>query len=162
MRAVEEGLPLVRAANTGISAVVDAYGRTQVLLELGTPGIIDTRLRRPLPPTPYARFGDGTALALVLLAWAVVELRPRLQKPAFLARISTLLHYFLGPLDSSGVISSPERVAANGLIDCSMGPASRLRSVFSARCWGSPWGDFSASSDRQNIAGGQKIHANIA
>ena len=89
MRAVEEGLPLVRAANTGISAVVDAYGRTVAMLELGTAGIIDTRLPRSLSPTPYARFGDWTALALVLLAWATFRLRPRLRNAAFLTRIST-------------------------------------------------------------------------
>jgi apolipoprotein N-acyltransferase len=89
MRAVEEGLPLVRAANTGISAVVDAYGRTVAMLELGTAGIIDTRLPRPLPPTLYARFGDWTALALVLLAWALIRLRPRLRNSEFLTRIST-------------------------------------------------------------------------
>lgn len=89
MRAVEEGLPLVRAANTGISAVVDAYGRTVAMLELGAAGIIDTRLPRPLPPTLYARFGDWTALALVLLAWALIRLRPRLRNSEFLARIST-------------------------------------------------------------------------
>jgi apolipoprotein N-acyltransferase len=89
MRAVEEGLPLVRAANTGISAVVDAYSRTVAMLELGTPAIIDTRLPRPLSPTPYARFGDWTALALVLLAWVIIRLRPRLRNMAFLTRIST-------------------------------------------------------------------------
>lgn len=88
MRAVEEGLPLVRAANTGISAVVDAYGRTQAMLELGTADIIDARLPRPLSPTPYARFGDFAGLALVLLAWAIVSLRPRLQKTAMLTRKS--------------------------------------------------------------------------
>lgn len=58
--------------------MVDAYGRTVAMLELGTAGIIDMRLPRPLSPTPYARFGDWTALALVLLAWATIRLRPRL------------------------------------------------------------------------------------
>lgn len=89
MRAVEEGLPLVRAANTGISVVVDAYGRTIAMLELDTSGTIDTRLPRRLPPTPYARFGDRTALALIILAWVIAGLRPRLQRAAFLTRIST-------------------------------------------------------------------------
>ena len=88
MRAVEEGLPLVRAANTGISAVVDPYGRTLAMLELGTPGIIDTRLPQPLPPTLYARFGDWAALALVLLTWAIVKMRPQLHKAVFLKRKS--------------------------------------------------------------------------
>ncbi|OJY28860.1 MAG: apolipoprotein N-acyltransferase [Rhodobacterales bacterium 65-51] len=77
MRAVEEGLPLVRAANTGISAVIDSYGRTRALLDLGTVGIIDARLPRPLAPTLYARIGDWSALVLILLAWVVAGIRRR-------------------------------------------------------------------------------------
>jgi apolipoprotein N-acyltransferase len=69
MRAVEEGLPLVRAANTGISAVVDPLGRVTAILELGERGIIDARLPRPLRATPYARFGDWMLLALLVASW---------------------------------------------------------------------------------------------
>jgi apolipoprotein N-acyltransferase len=69
MRAVEEGLPLVRAANTGISAVVDPLGRVTAILELGQQGIIDARLPRPLRATPYARFGDWMLLALLVATW---------------------------------------------------------------------------------------------
>ncbi len=71
MRAIEEGLPLVRAANTGISAVVDAYGKTQAILDIETSGVIDMRLPRPLPPTPYARLGDWSVLLLALGSWGV-------------------------------------------------------------------------------------------
>jgi apolipoprotein N-acyltransferase len=78
MRAVEEGLPLVRAANTGISVVIDAYGRTQAMLGLGTAGIIDARLPRPLAPTLYARFGDWSAVVLILFAWVVAGFRRRI------------------------------------------------------------------------------------
>ncbi len=78
MRAVEEGLPLVRAANTGISVVIDAYGRTQAMLDLGTSGVIDTRLPRPLAATLYARFGDWSAVVLILLAWVFAGFRLRL------------------------------------------------------------------------------------
>ncbi|WP_199230952.1 apolipoprotein N-acyltransferase [Azospirillum sp. TSO5] len=69
MRAVEEGLPMVRAANTGISAVIDGYGTISAKLPLNETGIVDARLPPPLSPTPYARWGD---LLLVPLALAVV------------------------------------------------------------------------------------------
>jgi apolipoprotein N-acyltransferase len=75
MRAIEEGLPLVRAANTGVSAIIDAYGRTRAMLELGKAGIIDGLLPQSLPSTAYARFGDWSALVLVLLAWAAASAR---------------------------------------------------------------------------------------
>ena len=72
LRAIEEGLPLVRAANTGISAVVDPLGRVIASLPLGSEGVLDAGLPRPLPPTLYARLGDGpagllTAVALILV-----------------------------------------------------------------------------------------------
>lgn len=71
MRAIEEGLPLIRAANTGISAVVDAYGTTLAMLDIETPGVIDGHLPRPLLPTSYARFGDWAVLLLMLGSWGV-------------------------------------------------------------------------------------------
>jgi apolipoprotein N-acyltransferase len=68
-RAIEEGLPMVRATPTGVSAVIDAYGRTQAgeRLGLGDFGVIDARLPPALGPTPYSRWGDA-AFALMLLA----------------------------------------------------------------------------------------------
>ncbi len=54
LRAVEEGLPLVRAANTGLSAVVDGYGRVLHKLPLGTDGVIDSLLPRPASVTFFA------------------------------------------------------------------------------------------------------------
>jgi apolipoprotein N-acyltransferase len=71
MRAIEEGLPLVRAANTGISAVVDAYGVTLAALDIETSGVIDLRLPGSLRPTLYARFGDWTVLVLIIGSWMV-------------------------------------------------------------------------------------------
>lgn len=72
MRAVEEGLPVVRAANTGISAVIDGYGAIRASLPLNRTGIIDAPIPPALPPTPYGRYGDlllvPLALAAVLLA----------------------------------------------------------------------------------------------
>jgi apolipoprotein N-acyltransferase len=67
LRAVEEGLPLVRAANTGISGIVDPYGRVIKRLGLGNTGVIDGILPQPLTPTPYARGGNWIVLALGLI-----------------------------------------------------------------------------------------------
>ena len=57
MRAVEEGLPLMRAANTGISAGFDAYGHELGRLGLGVPGVLVLPVPGALPPTPFARGG---------------------------------------------------------------------------------------------------------
>jgi apolipoprotein N-acyltransferase len=69
-RAVEEGLPLGRAANNGISAMVDPYGRVLASLGLGEMGVLDVSLPQPLPPTLYARYGDAILALLVLVALA--------------------------------------------------------------------------------------------
>ena len=69
VRAVEDGLPLVRAANGGISGVVDAHGRIVVALPLGATGILDVKLPAGLPDaTPYGRFGDWLVLLMALAA----------------------------------------------------------------------------------------------
>ena len=80
VRAIEEGLPLVRAANTGVSAVIDPVGRIVRSLPLGTEGVLDASLPRALEPTFYARFGDGPIGLLVLAALALVLWR-RLRAP---------------------------------------------------------------------------------
>ena len=67
MRAVEQGLPVVRAANTGISAVIDGQGRVLHALRLGSAGIIDAELPIALPETFYAKFGDWVLLILLML-----------------------------------------------------------------------------------------------
>jgi apolipoprotein N-acyltransferase len=67
-RAVEEGIPLLRAANTGISAVVDSYGRVETRSNMVVEAVIDAPVPAALPPTPFARFGIWTVLPLLLLA----------------------------------------------------------------------------------------------
>ncbi|MCB2110956.1 MAG: apolipoprotein N-acyltransferase [Defluviimonas sp.] len=58
LRAVEQGLPLLRVANTGVSAVIDAHGRVLQSLPLDTEGIIDAEVPPALPATLYSRTGD--------------------------------------------------------------------------------------------------------
>ncbi len=70
MRAVEEGLPIARAANTGISAAYDAKGREIARLGWGRPGSLVVALPAPLPPTLFARFGNAIPGVLALLACA--------------------------------------------------------------------------------------------
>ena len=80
LRAIEQGLPLIRVANTGISAVVDAKGRVRASMALGTAGTLDQALPPALSPTPFARWGD-TPLLLLLggLAALFVARRERLR-----------------------------------------------------------------------------------
>ncbi len=68
VRAIEEGLPVARAANTGISAMIDPLGRITASLNLGRMGVVDAPLPVALAATPYARFGD--LLFLILLGGA--------------------------------------------------------------------------------------------
>jgi len=65
LRAAEQGLPLLRAANTGISGVIDARGQVLASLALGEAGYLDVSLPPALPPTLYARFSDWPILAIV-------------------------------------------------------------------------------------------------
>ncbi|HEY1153187.1 MAG TPA: apolipoprotein N-acyltransferase, partial [Pseudolabrys sp.] len=77
VRAIEEGLPLVRAANNGISAVVDPVGRIIASLPLGAEGVLDAPLPKALPATVYARLGDAPAALIVLAALGWVLRRRR-------------------------------------------------------------------------------------
>jgi len=82
LRAIEQGLPLVRAANTGISAVIDPMGRIVARLGLGLEGVLDSNLPSAIPPTIYARVGDIPAAAIVILALIFV-VRRRVAKRTF-------------------------------------------------------------------------------
>ncbi|MEM1285625.1 MAG: apolipoprotein N-acyltransferase [Pseudomonadota bacterium] len=73
LRAVEMGLPMVRAANTGVSAIIDGYGRYWARLELGEQGVLDAQLPAALPVTVFARLGNWPCLLLLvlILTWSV-------------------------------------------------------------------------------------------
>ncbi|QAY76772.1 apolipoprotein N-acyltransferase [Sphingosinicella sp. BN140058] len=71
LRALEEGLPILRSTPTGISAVIDAEGRLLASLPWRERGVIDSRLPLPKPPTPFARLGNVLPLAFALLLAAL-------------------------------------------------------------------------------------------
>ena len=77
LRAVEQGLPLLRVANTGVSAAIDARGGIVQSLALGETGFLDVPLPGALPATPYARFGDWPVVALLLMLLAGAALTGR-------------------------------------------------------------------------------------
>ena len=77
VRAVEEGLPLIRAAYTGISAVIDPYGRILHTRALNDAGVIDTRLPRGIAATPYTGWGDIAFSIILLLSLAILLLISR-------------------------------------------------------------------------------------
>ena len=79
LRAIEQGLPVVRAANTGISAVIDPTGRLVARLGLGIEGVLDSNLPSAIPPTVYARTGD-IPVAAVIGAALIFVTRRRLSK----------------------------------------------------------------------------------
>ena len=68
MRAIEQGLPMIRAANTGISAMIDPHGRITQAIALGEAGYVDAALPAPLSPTLYARTGDWPIIVLLSIA----------------------------------------------------------------------------------------------
>jgi apolipoprotein N-acyltransferase len=78
LRAVEEGLPMIRAANTGVSAVIDAYGRILASLDMEREGVIDHVLPPPRVATPYSRWGDGTLALLLLTMLLLIAVRRQL------------------------------------------------------------------------------------
>jgi apolipoprotein N-acyltransferase len=79
LRAIEEGLPVVRATPTGISAIIDADGRIVQRLALGTAGRIDARLPVAKAPTLFATYGNilPVGFALLLIAGALLPLARR-------------------------------------------------------------------------------------
>ncbi len=80
VRAVEEGAPLIRAANNGVSAIIDSRGRMLQRLDMNVRGVIDGPLPAAAGPTPYSRIGDwGFAAILAAFAAAALAMSRRAQ-----------------------------------------------------------------------------------
>ncbi|UFM63764.1 apolipoprotein N-acyltransferase [Paracoccus sp. MA] len=79
LRAIESGLPLLRAANTGVSAVIDARGQLRATLGLNLAGRIDAALPGALPPTPWSRWRDWPALGLAAIGLLLAARRRNLR-----------------------------------------------------------------------------------
>lgn len=77
MRAIEQGLPLLRAANTGVTAVIDARGRLLQSLPLNRDGWLDAQVPGALATTAYVRLGDVPATVLLLAGLLVLWLKGR-------------------------------------------------------------------------------------
>ena len=73
-RAVEQGLPMIRVANTGVSAVIDSRGGIVTSMPLGQGGFVDAGLPPAAPQTLYSRTGDAPVLVVLLLGLATLAL----------------------------------------------------------------------------------------
>ncbi|MBO7244942.1 MAG: apolipoprotein N-acyltransferase [Alphaproteobacteria bacterium] len=80
MRAVEEGLPLVRATNNGVSAVINPYGEIIASLPLGKQGVLDTSLPRSNPPTLFSKYGNTLPLLMIFMIFIFALLTNRREK----------------------------------------------------------------------------------
>ncbi|MEX1660373.1 apolipoprotein N-acyltransferase [Thioclava sp. 15-R06ZXC-3] len=78
LRAIEQGLPLARDANTGVSALIDAKGRIVASLGMDHAGVLDVTLPASLPKTLYAKLGDGPIIALIAALFIVSLLIARI------------------------------------------------------------------------------------
>jgi apolipoprotein N-acyltransferase len=81
-RAIEQGLPVARAANTGVSAMIDPYGRLVAALPLNTDGFLDVGLPVAAPETLYYRWGEAiwllfAAVLSIFIAGRQWKLRPK-------------------------------------------------------------------------------------
>ena len=77
LRSAEMGLPMIRVANTGVSAMIDAAGRVTARIPMGEAGWRDAPLPPPLPPTLYARLGDAPMILVFLALLGLSRLRHR-------------------------------------------------------------------------------------
>jgi apolipoprotein N-acyltransferase len=84
MRAIEAGRPMLRATNTGITAIIDHHGVERAHLPWFTRGVLEGSIAGRTGATPYVRFGDAIALgaSLVVIAIALAALRLQRRSPA--------------------------------------------------------------------------------
>ncbi len=80
IRSVEEGLPLVRSANTGISVISDSFGRILSVLPLGQVGVVDGPLPTALEGTQFSRFGKFSFLLILLSYFALLTLGKQVRR----------------------------------------------------------------------------------
>ncbi|NBX04479.1 MAG: apolipoprotein N-acyltransferase, partial [Alphaproteobacteria bacterium] len=78
MRAVEQGLPLVRVANTGITAEIDPYGRILATIPLGQQGVLDVKLPKPLPARTVFNEHKNIFMLLLVIISGLLMLRQRI------------------------------------------------------------------------------------
>src|SRR5262249_54611941 len=131
VRAIEQGLPLVRAANTGISAVVDPFGRILEQLPLGAEGLIDSGLPERIEPTLYLR--AGIIFVKVVCARAVFLVVRRRRG----ARCASRAAFLPSPGDAATPPAIQDRKAVSGRARCHAraicSPASRWRKAIRTR-----------------------------
>ena len=72
LRAIEEGLPVLRAANTGISAVIDPFGRYVAHLPLGERGVVDASIPSAEATTVFSRMGSYLLLTLYVICAVLI------------------------------------------------------------------------------------------
>lgn len=77
MRSLETGRPMLRATNTGMTAVIDARGRVRGHLEPGTLGTLEAQVQGMQGLTPYVRFGNSLPVGAALLLLGLLWLRAR-------------------------------------------------------------------------------------
>lgn len=75
-RAVEQGLPVIRATNTGISAVIDSHGRMVASLNMHNYSMMDVNLPLPIPSTIYSIVGDISCTFMILILLMFIFQRP--------------------------------------------------------------------------------------
>ncbi len=81
LRSVEQGLPMIRVANTGVSAMIDPWGQIIAEIPLGEAGWSDAPLPSPRPPTVYAASGDLPLFALLLVVLGLSLIYDRKVRP---------------------------------------------------------------------------------